>query len=96
MVRMHPERRASPREPLELPLTLGDGSTAVTRNISARGLYFLTSPGVQLDRWLLLEYQVPEAGLRFAAAGEVLRIEPGADATGVAIRLHSPRVVPLR
>ena len=92
---MPPDRRLSPREPLELPITLGDGSPAVTRNISAIGVYITTSSTAQLDRWLLLEYELPEAGLRFTAAGEVMRVEPRGDLVGVAIRLHSPSLQPL-
>ena len=37
---MFEEHRIEPREFLALPLTLGDGSTAVTRDISASGMYF--------------------------------------------------------
>jgi len=94
--RMSPDRRAAPREPLELPITLDDGCPAVTRNISTRGVYLTTSPDVQLDRWVFIEYESRETGLRFAAAGEVLRIEPGPQQLGVAVRLHSPQVIPLQ
>lgn len=87
---MPPDRRLSPREILELPIVLGDGSPAVMRNISALGVYITTPSSVQLDRWLLLEYELPEAGLRFTAAGEVMRIEPINGDVGVAIRLHAP------
>jgi hypothetical protein len=93
--RMPPDRRTSPRESLELPVTLGDGSPAVTRNISAFGLYLTTASGVQLDQWLSLEYELPEVGLRFTAAGEVMRIETTNGDVGVAIRLHSPNIEPV-
>lgn len=87
---MPPERRISPREALELPITLGDGSAAVTRNISAQGVYITTAAHARFERWVRVEYELPDSGLRFTATGEVLRVEQGPDFTGVAIRLHSP------
>ena len=90
------ERRASAREPLTLQFTLEDGSPAVTRDISAHGLYFLMPAGIALASWLALDFTMPEAGLRFTAAGEVVRTEPaGPGQTGVAIRWHAPRLLPL-
>lgn len=74
---------------------LGGGSPAVMRNISALGLYVTTPPTAQLERWLLLGYELPDAGLRFKAVGEVMRIESFGDVNGIAIRLHSPALQPL-
>lgn len=87
------DRRASARQPLTLPLELACGTPALTRDISAHGLYFFVPGEVALDRWLTLEYEVPESEVRFVAAGEVLRTEPDDERTGVAVRLHGPRLV---
>ena len=93
---MTPERRASARDPLTLQFTLEDGSAAVTRDISAHGLYFFMAAGAHLEPWFAFDYTMPEAGLRFTAAGEVVRTEPAPDGqTGVAIRWHAPRLLPL-
>lgn len=89
---MHPERRASSRDQLALPVALADGSAAVTRNISAEGLYLTLPAGRAVDDWLRLEVDVPSAGLKFTAAGQVVRIDRGDDETGVALRLHAPRL----
>jgi hypothetical protein len=89
------ERRAKPRDSISLPIVLADGTTATTRNLSEDGIYFLVSPGVEVDDWLSFEFAAPQLGLRFLAAGEVLRREPGPDGTGIAMRLHGPRLFPL-
>jgi hypothetical protein len=92
---MHPERRASPRDTLSLPIALADGGSAMTRNLSADGLFFTVPAGSRLDDWLHVEFAVPSAGLQFSAAGEVVRIEHGQHEDGVALRLHQPRLTAL-
>jgi hypothetical protein len=92
---MHPDRRASSRDHLALPMTLADGSAAMTRNVSAEGLFFTLPAGRQLDDWLLVEFEVPSAGLKFSAAGQVVRVERGDLEDGIALRLHAPRLTRL-
>lgn len=78
---------------MTLPLELACGTPAITRDISTHGLYFFVPGEVALERWLTLEYDVPDAQVRFVAAGEVIRTERDDDRTGVAVRLHGPRLV---
>lgn len=93
---MPPERRASVREPLTLHFMLEDGSPAVTRDISAHGLYFTVPDGTVLARWLAIEYSLPETGLRFVATAEVVRTDPAPPGPmGVAVRWHAPQLLPL-
>lgn len=84
------ERRASARECLALPIVLADGRIATTRDVSETGLFFTIDAGRQLDRWLLVEFSVPAAHLKFTATGEVVRIERGEHEDGIALRLHAP------
>ncbi|WBY02596.1 PilZ domain-containing protein [Ramlibacter tataouinensis] len=92
---MFPERRASPREPLSLPITLAGDGTAMTRDISEHGLFLYVPRGSAVAEWLSFEFAVPQVRLKFDAVGEVVRIEPGIGHVGVAIRLHRPRLVAL-
>jgi hypothetical protein len=92
---MPTDRRASSRDHLCLPMTLADGSAAMTRNVRAHGLFFTLPAGHAIDDWLLVEFAVPSAGLKFSAAGQVVRIERGDGEDGVALRLHAPRLTPL-
>lgn len=92
---MFPDRRASPREPLSLPVTLAGGASALTRDISEHGLFLYVPRGAAVDEWLSFEFAIAEAGLKFHAVGEVVRIEPGLRQVGVAIRLHRPQLVPI-
>lgn len=96
MGRMTTERRAKPREALALPIVLADGTTATTRNLSEDGIYFTVAPGAHVDDWLSFELAAPQSGLKFIAAGEVMRREPRPNGTGIAMRLHGPRLLPLR
>lgn len=92
---MFEEQRADPREPLELPLKLGDGTAAKTRDISASGMYIEFPPGYMLAGPLQFEMQLAEVGMKFSAHGEIVRVEHKAGGTGVAVRLISPKLEPI-
>ena len=92
---MFTERRIEPREPLALPLKLGDGSSAVTRDLSASGM-FLEIPGSHdLTGLVLFEMHLADAKMKFTAQGEIVRVEHKGGNTGVAVKLHAPRLEPL-
>lgn len=84
MTAMATERRLTPREAIQLPVVLADGTRATTRDVSRGGLYLVVPPGTQVEDWVRLEFAVPPVGLKFTAAGEVVRVERD----GVALRLH--------
>lgn len=92
---MHPERRASARDSLSLPIALPSGGSGRTRDVSADGLYFTLPSAAEIETWVHIEFAVPSAGLKFSAAGEVVRIEHGEDEDGVALRLHMSRLTPI-
>lgn len=92
---MHPERRASARDNLSLPIALPNGGSGRTRDVSADGLYFTLPSAEAVDTWLHVEFAVPSAGLKFSAAGEVVRIDHGEREDGVALRLHMSRLTPI-
>ena len=86
------ERRAQPRELLVLPLRLGDGSYAVTRDISAIGMYFEGASRPLVGDVVLLEMQ--HAHVKLTAAGEVVRVEHLTGRTGVAVKFRTPQLRP--
>ncbi len=92
---MFEEQRIDPREFLALPLKLGDGSSAVTRDISASGMYLEVEGSHPLTGPVVFEMQVAELGLKFTAEGDIVRIEQRPGITGVAIKLRAPRFEPL-
>ena len=82
----------APRERLELPLRLRDGSCAVTRDISATGLFF-EMEGLHLLGGLVdFELHLVEARVKFTSSGEIVRLEHKDGRTGVAVRLLAPRL----
>jgi hypothetical protein len=89
---MSEEKRAEPRERLALPLKLSDGSRAVTRDISAGGLYFEVEGPYFLGRQVDFELQLPRANMKFTATAELVRIEDLGARTGVAVKLLRPRL----
>lgn len=90
------EQRVEPRESLELPLKLGDGQAAVTRDMSASGMYLEIGGWHDLDGWVVFEMHLAHSGIKFTAEGEVVRVEHANGKTGVAVRLIAPRLQSLR
>ena len=89
------EQRIEPRERLALPLKLRDGSQAVTRDISATGLFFEIEGKHLLGGLVDFEMHVLEARVKFTSTGEIIRLEHSDGRTGVAVRLMSPRLEPV-
>jgi PilZ domain-containing protein len=92
---MFKEQRAEPRERLALPLRLRDGSHAVTRDISASGLYFEMEGDHDVDGLLDFEMELPDLRMKFTAVGQIVRVEHRFGVTGVAVKLMSPRLEPI-
>lgn len=89
------EHRAEQREALALPVQLGDGTAAVTRDISASGMY-LEIPGLhQIGNAVVFEMKLAQAQVKFTAEGTVVRVEHHQGNTGVALKLHAHRLEPL-
>lgn len=86
------EQRIEPREVLALPLKLEDGSAAVTRDISPTGMYLEISGVHSLQGPVVFEMQLADARMKFVAQGEIVRIEHHDGSTGVAVKLHAPRL----
>jgi hypothetical protein len=80
---------------LALPLKLGDGCPALTRNISPSGMYFEISGWHHMTGAVLFEMHLTDGCLKFTAEGEIVRIDHAAGRTGIAVRLLSPRLQPL-
>lgn len=92
-----PDRRGEHREALQLPLLLrlNGGVHALTRNVSASGMY-IEVQGVQaVAGTLSFEMPVPERHMRFTAQGRIVRVEKLDGRTGVAVKLASQRLEPL-
>ena len=89
---MFEEQRVDPRERLALPLKLAGGASAVTRDISATGLYFETEGKHVLSGPVDFELQLPEVSMKFTSSGEIVRLEHTDGKTGVAVRLVNPRL----
>lgn len=90
----HPEQRQEPRERLTLPLALAGGPRAVTRDVSATGLFFVVDGEHVVHGPVEIELHLPEFAMRFRSSGEIVRIEHGDGHTGVAVRLVNPRLLP--
>lgn len=88
---MFGEQRVDPREPLALPIKLGDGRTAFTRDISASGMNIEVQGAYTMSGPVVFEMPFAELGVRFMAEGEIVRVERHATHTCFAIRLYHPR-----
>lgn len=95
LISMFKENRLEPRERLALPLQLRDGRQAVTRDISASGLYFEMDGQHDVEGLVDFEMQLPDMRMKFTTAGQIVRVEHRPGITGVAVMLLSPRLEPL-
>lgn len=78
-----------------MPLRLRDGNHAVTRDISASGLFFEMDGEHQVDGLLDFEMELPDLRMKFTAVGRIVRVEHRFGTTGVAVKLLSPRLEPM-
>lgn len=92
---MPAERRHTPRATIALHLKVDGVATAVTRDLSAGGLYLFITPSHHLVGPLELELDLPRAGLRACARCDVVRVEHGLWQTGVALRVRDISLKPL-
>jgi hypothetical protein len=92
---MFKEQRVEPRERLAMPLRLRDGSHAVTRDISASGLYFEMDGTHEVQGLVDFEMELPDLHMKFKAVGKIVRVEHNFGITGVAVKLLSPRLEPM-
>jgi hypothetical protein len=73
-------------------LKLGTGELALTRDISAAGLYFEVAGQVRMQGHVDFELHLPEYRMRFTSVGEIVRVDQADGKTGFAVRLLSPRL----
>lgn len=92
LIYMFEEQRVEPRERLALPLKLGDGTPAVTRDVSATGLFFVTEGEYTIEGLVDFEMHLLEVRMKFTSAGRIIRLEYSDGRTGVAVRLMNPRL----
>ena len=92
LMTMFVEQRTEPREILSLPLKLGDGSSAVTHDISASGMYLEMAGRHDLRGLVVFEMHLTHARMKFTAEGEIVRVDHRAGTTGIAVKLRAPRL----
>ncbi len=92
---MPKDRRHCARAPLQLRLDVEGVGDALTRDISADGLYIFISPQERIARETELELSLSGSGLRASARCEVVRVDPGVARTGVALRMHDLKLEPV-
>jgi hypothetical protein len=100
------ERRASRRFTMSLPLTVRSNGPegpqerpAQTRDISFRGLYFITEtlyePGSRIEFVLTLPKQITMTGdVNIRCSGHVIRVEAADSGRGVAARIERYEFLP--
>jgi len=84
--------RSVRRHVVALPVQLARGS-GVTRDVSARGVYFLTDEvyllDSQLDLTLVFGATSPEPPIQVQCQARVVRVEPRSDGVGIAAAITS-------
>lgn len=87
----HREQRTAERYDTSMPVSVG-GMPGVTRNISARGVYFETDAAQRLGALVnfTVEYTLQGRKRYLLCEGKVVRVEQQGDRVGVAARLVAP------
>ena len=95
---MTSEKRIEAREPVKLPVTLADGSTGTTRDVSATGLFFEMDNQLELGSVIDFSIELSTNGrsMWLTERGEVVRIEARGKRTGVAARVLDSRLQAVR
>ncbi len=86
------DKRTEPREQLALPITLGGGIGAVTRDISPTGLFFVVEGIRPMSGLVDFEMHLHQSGMKFSSIGEIVRVEHHGGRTGIAVRLMGSRL----
>jgi len=94
---MFKENRIEPRERIALPLNLENGGQAMTRDISASGLFFETDREQRVGGLIEFEIEFDRVGglMKLKAQGQIVRIEPRAGKTGAALKFLVTRLEPV-
>jgi hypothetical protein len=91
-------QRSEPRERVDLPLQLGDGRAGIARDISASGLFIETDSEQRMGGLVDVEIELDTPGgpMRLKAQGRIVRIESQGGRNGVAVKLVSSRLEPVK
>jgi hypothetical protein len=83
------EKRIEAREPVKLPVTLADGSTGTTRDVSATGLFFEIDNKLELGSVIDFRIELSTNGrsMWLKERAQVVRIETRGKRTGIAARM---------
>ena len=92
------EKRIEARKPVKLQLTLEDGSTGMTRDVSATGLFFEIDKQLELGNVIDFSIELSTNGrsMWLKERAQVLRIEARGKRTGVAARVLDSRLQAVR
>ncbi|WP_255539262.1 PilZ domain-containing protein [Polynucleobacter sp. 71A-WALBACH] len=94
LARKNISRERSPRVKASFPMTVADGGTGVTKDISATGIYFEVNSkqeeGNVISFWV--ELDTPGGKLKLVCEGEIVRVEEDGGKTRVATKIISQEI----
>jgi hypothetical protein len=93
----HREQRREERVFTVLPVDLGNG-TGVTRDVSASGIFFEIDSNYRLGSAIefAVEMDTPGGKMLLKCEGEIVRIEPRGPRVGVAVKITTSSLEPVR
>lgn len=88
------EKRIEARELVKLPFVMADGSTGITRDVSATGVFFEMDNKLELGSVVDFHIELSANGrsIKLAGQGEVVRIEARDTRIGAALRMLDSRL----
>ena len=91
---MFEELRQEPRQAIDLPLRLADGSEGVARNISPSGMYIEIRGHHPQAPHVSVEMEVPGERMTFRGHGRIVRVDHRDDVTGLAGHIEEATLEP--
>ena len=92
---MRKQLRFEPRERIAIPVDIGSGHSATTRDVSPIGLY-LEMPGEHdVSGPVLFRIHLAGSKVAFVGEGTVVRVDHSAGDTGIAVKFRASRLVPV-
>jgi hypothetical protein len=92
---MFTEHRHDPRQSIELPIRLSDGSEGVVRNISPSGMYLEVRGDRPGEGTVCVEMEVPGERMTFRGLGRIVRMDHRDGVTGIAVRFDDAKLQPV-
>ena len=92
---MRKQLRYEPRERIAIPVEIGGGHSAMTRDLSPIGMYLEMAGEHDVSGPVIFRMHLSGSKVAFVTEGTIVRVDHRAGDTGIAVKFLNPRLKPL-